>query len=121
MTLRSGTECEGFINQLEIIDVADVLKPRLLKIYPMHHPIGLSITRGTLFICEDDQGLKVFDASNWKDLQLLDHEKNLTAFDVIALEDQKVAIVTGETGILQYDFSNPKDLKLLSRIQISGE
>ncbi|MFZ4427891.1 MAG: LVIVD repeat-containing protein [Saprospiraceae bacterium] len=121
VTLRSGTECEGFINQLEIIDVADVLKPRLLKIYPMHHPIGLSIVKGTLFICEDDQGLKVFNASNWKELQLLDHEKNLTAFDVIALEDQKVAIVTGETGIFQYDFSNPRDLKLLSRIQILGD
>ncbi|MBK6948658.1 MAG: hypothetical protein IPH16_11925 [Haliscomenobacter sp.] len=86
----------------------------------MHHPIGLSIVNGILFICEDDEGLKVFDASDWDkiDQRLLDHEKGLTTFDVIALEKEKVAIVTGKEGIYQYDFTNPKDLKLLSKIKI---
>lgn len=121
VTLRSGTTCEGFANQLEIVDVKDVLNPVLLKIYPMHHPIGLSIVNGILFICEDEQGLKVFDAANWRDIKLLDHEKGQTTFDVIALEEEKVAIVTGKEGIYQYDFTNPRDLKLLSQIRIASK
>ncbi|MBK8877757.1 MAG: hypothetical protein IPN74_04185 [Haliscomenobacter sp.] len=120
ITLRDGTKCESFTNQLEVVDVTNILKPNLLKTYPMHHPIGLSIVNGILFICEDDEGLKVFDASDWDkiDQRLLDHEKGLTTFDVIALEKEKVAIVTGKEGIYQYDFTNPKDLKLLSKIKI---
>ena len=120
VTLRGGTQCENFSNQLEVIDITDLLKPRLLKVYPMHHPIGLSIVKGTLFICEDDAGLKVFDATDWDkiDQRLLDHEKGLTTFDVIALEKPRVAIVTAKEGIFQYDYNDPKNLRLLSKIAV---
>lgn len=120
VTLRGGTQCENFTNQLEVIDISDLLKPRLLKVYPMHHPIGLSVVKGTLFICEDDAGLKVFDATEWDkiDQRLLDHEKGLTTFDVIALEKPTIAIVTAKEGIFQYDYSDPKNLRLLSKISV---
>lgn len=120
ITLRDGTTCQNFINQLEVVDITDLFNPKLLKVYPMHHPIGLSVNNGTLFICEDDEGLKVFDASEWDKIgeRLLDHEKGLTTFDVITLDKPKVAIVTCKEGIYQFDYEDPKALKLLSKIAV---
>lgn len=116
VTLRDGTECQGFNNQLDVVDVANLEKPSLVKTYPMHHPIGLSIVDGLLFICEDDQGLKIFDATDVKaiDQHLLNHDRRFQATDVIVLPDPKLAIVTGTDGIYQLDYTDPTNLKILS-------
>lgn len=118
ITLRNGTTCENFTNQLEVVDVRDLFKPVLLSVHPMHHPIGLSVSDNLLFICEDDAGLKVFDASNAAKIgdSLLNQVKEFQATDVITLEKPRVAIVTGQKGIVQYDYSNPSKLRQLSVI-----
>jgi len=36
--LRSGTECQGFANQLDVVDISDLSNPSLLKTYPMDNP-----------------------------------------------------------------------------------
>lgn len=121
VTLRDGTECENFSNQLDVVDVSNPREPSLLKTYPMHHPIGLSKANDQLFICEDDQGLKVFDASNWRDIDenLQDHIKGFQAYDVIAFPGEKLAIVVGKDGLYQFDFTNPEDVKQLSLLPVS--
>ena len=122
ITLRDGTRCETFTNQLEVVDVSDLTNPSLLKIFPMHHPIGLSVDDGILFICEDDQGLKVYDAADWEniDQNLLDHETGFTSYDVITLPKDKIAIVIGADGLYQFDYSNPKDIRQLSLLSVYG-
>jgi hypothetical protein len=65
VTLRDGTECLGYLNQLDIIDVKDVKNPKLLHTYSMEHPHGLAIEGEYLYLCEGQHGLKVF---NVKDL-----------------------------------------------------
>jgi hypothetical protein len=40
VTLRSGTQCQGFTNQLEVIDISNLKSPQLLKTYPMTNPHG---------------------------------------------------------------------------------
>ena len=64
VTLRSGTTCQGFTNQLEVIDIKDLTNPVLLKIYPMTNPHGLGIDNKNLFICDGDDGLKIYDATD---------------------------------------------------------
>ena len=121
VTLRSGTTCQGFTNQLEVIDVKDLTSPRLLKTYPMSNPHGLGIDNTTLFICDGSDGLKAFDASdiNAIDKNLLAHYKNINATDVIPFDNTLIMI--GESGIFQYDYSNPKDIRLLSTIKVQHE
>lgn len=121
VTLRDGTECENFNNQLDVVDISDPTNPSLLKTYPMHHPIGLSKAGDLLFLCEDDQGLKVFDASDWRtiDQNLRDHERGFQAYDVIAFDSQKLAIVIGKDGLYQYDFSDPANLRQLSVLDVT--
>jgi hypothetical protein len=121
VTLRSGTTCQGFTNQLEVINIKDLTNPVLLKIYPMANPHGLGIDNKNLFVCDGDDGLKVYDATDHlkiSDNQLA-HYKNINTYDVIPY--QNVAIMTGKDGIYQYDYSNPKDIKQLSRLTFSKE
>lgn len=119
VTLRGGTECEGFLNQLDVINISDVRNPKLIKSYPLYHPIGLSINKGLLFICEDDRGIKLYDTKdlNALDKNLIYQDKSFSAVDIIVLEEDKIAIITGEEGIWQFSYKNPAKWELLSNIK----
>lgn len=121
VTLRSGTACQGFTNQLEIIDIANLKAPQLLKTYPMTNPHGLGIDNKTLFICDGADGLKAYDASDINKIadNQLAHYKNINAVDVIPFNN--ILMMIGEDGIFQYDYSNPKEIKMLSKIEIHDE
>jgi hypothetical protein len=116
VTLYSGGICHVDTNQLEVIDIQDVKAPVLKSVYPMTNPHGLGINGGTLFICDGDAGLRIFDASD--PLTISDHSlahyDQINALDVIPLD--QVAIVIGSDGIYQYDYTDVKNIKLLSHI-----
>ena len=119
VTLRSGTECDGFTDQLEVIDISNLRAPQLLHSFPMFNPHGLSKDGDALFICDGTDGLKVFDASDLATIgsRLIAHDPNIQAYDVITYRD--VAMLIGDDGLRQYDYSDLNDIKLLSTIQIS--
>lgn len=119
VTLRSGSSCAGFTNQLEVINVKDLTSPYLMRIYPMTNPYGLGVDGNTLFICDGSDGLKIFDATDKMQIASLAHYKNLAALDVIPLGG--VAMVIGEAGLSQYDYSDVKNIKLLSTLEITHE
>ncbi|WP_224996583.1 LVIVD repeat-containing protein [Cesiribacter sp. SM1] len=118
VTLRGGTTCRGVVNQLDIINIKNLEAPELLVSHPMQSPYGLAYEDGLLFICEGEHGLKVYDVSDiYKvNTSLLDHETGIDAYDVIPYQD--VLIMIGREGLYQYDYSDPTDLKLLSRLTI---
>lgn len=119
VTLRSGTECQGYTNQLEAIDIGQVDSPNLLAKYAMTSPAGLGIDNHLLFVCDD--GLKVFDASDVYaiDQHMLAHYPDVQGFDIIPFNH--IAIMIGDSGIYQYDYSDPSSIKLLSTISIQHE
>lgn len=121
VTLRGGTPCQNFNNQLDVIDVSDLSNPRLIKSYPMHNPHGLSVVNDVLYICEGTEGLKVFDATDVNKINQnqLDHEKGFNAFDVIVLSHKNIAMVIGEDGLHQFDASDPSNLRKLSVLGIN--
>ena len=114
VTVRSNGDCGGDINQLDVIDISDIANPVLKKSFQMDQPHGLGISGTTLFICDGESGLKIFDATNPLTCgdNLVQRFSDIQATDVIPLNG--VAIVIGEDGIRQYDYSDPKNLKLLS-------
>ena len=66
--------------------------------------------------------LKVFDIEvpTELDKHLIDHERNLFAYDVIPLPgDENILLLIGEDGFYQYNFDDPNNLKLLSHIAIN--
>jgi hypothetical protein len=117
VTLRSGTTCQGFTNQLEVIDITNLLSPKLVKTYPMTNPGGLGIDNGTLFICDGADGLKVFDATDNLNITKVAQYKDLQAVDLIPLGG--IAMVIGNNGLYQYDYSDLNNIKLLSTLVIT--
>ncbi|MHA4846917.1 LVIVD repeat-containing protein [Flavitalea antarctica] len=117
VTLRTGTWCAGTTNTLDVIDIANISAPRLVKTYQLKNPHGLSKDGDLLFICDGSDGLKLYNAANVNDLKLLDHVKDLETYDVIAWN--KLLMVVSRTGLHQYDYSDGKTMRLLSTLQIN--
>jgi hypothetical protein len=117
VTLRSGTECQGFTNQMEVLNITNISQPTLLKTYQLTNPHGLSKDGNLLFLCDGKDGLKVYDAANPNDIRMLHHIKNMTTFDVIL--HNKIAIVVASDGLYQFDYSNPSQIKSISKISIN--
>lgn len=117
VTVRSGGPCGGDINQLDVIDISTINNPILVQSFEMTNPHGLGIDGDRLFICDGEDGLKVFDATNPAESgnNLLHKFGNIQATDIIPLND--LAMVIGEDGIYQYDYSDPSEMVLLSKIK----
>jgi hypothetical protein len=117
VTLRSGSTCAGFTNQLDIVNIQNLPTTTLVKSYPLTNPHGLSKDGNTLIICDGKGGLKIYDASNVNALQLLQTITGMETYDVIAYNN--LAIVVAKDGLYEYDYSNRSNVKLLSSISYS--
>jgi hypothetical protein len=117
VTLRSGTTCQGFTNQMEVLKLNNLTNPSLVKTYQLTNPHGLSKDGNTLFICDGRDGLKVYNAANVENLQLLNTISGIETYDVIAFN--KVAIVVAKDGLYQYDYSDLSNIRLLSKITVN--
>jgi hypothetical protein len=122
ITLRDGTLCQQFTNQLDVVDVSNPLNPKFIKSYPMDHPHGLAVRNEILYLCEGDYGLKVFDVSDLDniDKNKLDEYEDMNGFDVISLENDLLLMI-GSDGFTQFNSSDPKNLKQLSHIPVASK
>lgn len=125
VTLRSNTanNCWGVNNQLDILDVSDVTNPRLTNTYQMQNPHGVGVDDSLLFICEASSGLKIYtftkelssnNVLSKVNISLLKHEKSIFAYDVIPNNGN--LIVVGENELLQYDYTDPENIVLRSKL-----
>lgn len=123
ITLRSGGPCDRAINQLDVVDISDMQNPQLVKNFDMHNPHGLSVQGNTLYLCDGNQGLKVFDVTNKRaildNLKFADRDIR-KAYDVIPNEQNGTLIVVGKDGIFQYDAMDPIRLQRLSKITVDA-
>lgn len=116
VTLRNGSKCQGFLNELDIIDISSLSSPILVKKYDLTNPHGLSKDADLIFICDGKAGLKIFDAKDVKNLLLKKEFKDFETYDVIAYNG--VAMVVAKDGLYQFDYSNVNNIKQLSKISI---
>ena len=116
VTLRDGTVCDGFANQLDVVDVSNLASPKLLYSFEMDNPHGLGVDGDALFICEGKYGLKLFDKSDLSQIgnRLKNWIQDINAFDVIPIDN--LLILIGEDGLYQFDYSDLNHIKLLSVI-----
>lgn len=117
ITLRDGTTCQGFLNELEIVDIADLSTPVLVKKFDLTNPHGLSKDGNLLFICDGKDGLKVYDATDVNKLQLKKQFQGLETYDVIAYNG--LAIVVAKDGLYQFSFSDVNNIRQLSKVSIT--
>jgi hypothetical protein len=118
VTLHSGTRCTGFTNQLDVLDISNIQSPQLIKSYPLTSPRGLSKDGSVLFICDGNDGLKVFNATDPNNITQFKQFPLEEANDVIAFNN--IALVVAKDGLYQYDYSNVLDIKLISKITVQN-
>jgi hypothetical protein len=114
VTLRSGTNCWGIINQLDIVDIKNIYSPKLVKSYPLTNPHGLDKDGNLMYVCDGKDGLKVLDATDVNNVKVIKTIPLKNAFDVICWN--KVAIVSAADGIHQFDISNVNNIREISFI-----
>jgi len=121
ITLRNGTLCETDVNQLDVVDVRNLKKPEKLKSYTMYNPHGLGIDDATLFVCDGEEGLKVYNAADPYNIKAnkLAHFPEINAFDVIPINE--LLIMVGKDGIYQYNYTDVKNIELLSTLPIFSD
>jgi len=116
VTLRIGGTCRAAgSDALEVIDISNPQMPELIKSYPVNTPYGLGIDGNTLFLCEGNNGLKIFNAEKPNEIQQIKHYKDIHAYDVIP--NNGTLIMTGDDGIFQFDYADLNDVHLLSHIK----
>jgi hypothetical protein len=116
VTLHSGTDCLGFNNELDVVQLNNLVDATLAKTYSFTSPQGLSKDGNILFICDGAAGLKVFNALDPMNLQPIKAFPNMEAYDVIA--DNKIALVVAKDGLYQYDYSDLNNIHLISKTGI---
>lgn len=107
-----GGSFEVDVNLLKIFDISNPQQPELLSEYNMFAPKGIGLDGTTLFVCDDEEGLKVFDVTDPYDLVSIAHIDDFTAFDVIPLNG--LLLVVGPENVYEFDYTDLNDIKLLS-------
>ena len=118
ITLRTGTGCGGNLNCLDIVNIKDITKPTTVVSYLMTNPQGLGKDGDLLFVCDGVSGLNIYDAANPKMISehLIYSYPNIKAYDAIPIGGLLVLI--SDDGLFQYNYSNIKNITLLSTISV---
>lgn len=111
VTIRGGNLCEQEFNQLDIVDISNSQDPQVIKTYEMNNPFGLGIKDNWLFLCDGNEGLKVYDIENTPNLELIDHFSNINTYDVIPLDDK--LLMVGNNTLYQYSYKGD-EINLIS-------
>ncbi len=121
ITLRGGNQCGSNVNRLDVLKLSDnYTENQLLASYPLHGPYGLGIDDQTLFICDGDAGLKIYDIADKTHID--DHQiasfSNINTFDVIPFND--FLFMIGDDGFYQYDYSDLQNIHQISFIPVNN-
>ena len=119
ITLRSGTNCGGTLNCLDVVNIKNLMSPVLIRSYPLTNPFGLGKDGDLLFVCDGNAGLKVYDASNpfMISSRLIYTYPNIKAYDVIPVNG--VLVMIGDDGLFQYSYTDLNNISLLSKIEVT--
>ncbi|MGL1885080.1 MAG: hypothetical protein OCD76_01100 [Reichenbachiella sp.] len=113
-TLRSGRNCGGGGNFLDIIDISDLRYPKLISSIQLVSPYGLAIVGDNLFVGEGREGMRWFDVSDKQNVKEIGRYADIKAIDFIPNGEE--LIVSTSESLLQMAYSD-NDLRLISEIK----
>jgi len=115
-TIRSGTNCGGNTNKLEVVDISNIQNPVLIGSFDMTNPHGLAAENNKVWVCDNNSGIRCFNSSvpqNTGNMQLSQFT-GMVAYDIIVRDNN--AIVMGEHSLVQLNYANPASPQLISTI-----
>lgn len=118
-TLRTGefATCPGDINALVVLDISRFGSVEEVQEIEMVSPYGLTAIGDKLYVGEGANGLKVFNNTNNRELELVKWDQSVKAYDVLAHPTlSHILLIAGPDGLSQYQIGQSSELQLLSRI-----
>ncbi|WP_010230904.1 LVIVD repeat-containing protein [Gillisia marina] len=106
VTLHTNVNCAGNVNQLEIYNTQDLLRPELLITITLDRPIGLGLY-GNHLLVTDKNVVRIFDVTNPAQPDLVGGIEE-DAFDLIIRNND--LFIIGEQSLSQYQL-NPEDIE----------
>jgi hypothetical protein len=118
VTLRNGGPCGIATSSLDVVNIKNLSAPVLVRSYPMTNPYGLGKHGDLLFICDGTAGLKIYNASNARNISsnLIYSYPDIKAFDAIPIGN--ILLLIGDDGLYQYNYSNIQNITLMSSILV---
>lgn len=116
VTLNSQSACrwQTGANQLDILDIKNIVYPKLITSKGMQNPKGLGVDSIYLFVCNGEAGLQIYDFSNVYSPEQVSGILGIDAYDVIL--NNKILILVGKDGLFQYNYADINNLEPLSNI-----
>lgn len=105
VTLKGNSWCGPAVSGLYVHDIKNIVQPVLIKTLPLPNPEGLGLSGSTLYICCNNDGLKVFNVANPSNPVEIKTITGAYFKDVIPYGDLLICYVS--SGISLYDISNP--------------
>ncbi len=116
-TLRSTGRCGGSQSALVVYNIKNISSPQLMNTISLNAPYGLGIKNNSLYVCEGQNGIRIFNITNTYDPTPVSEIRanNTTFYDVIPYANILIAQVND--GFILYDIgTNPMQPAFLSRI-----
>jgi len=115
-TLNSRSSCrwQTGANELDVISIKNITYPVMLSSKLLNNPKGLGIDGKYVFVCNGEEGVKVYDFSDPYNLQQVSGILGINAYDII-LRD-KILYLIGQDGLFQYNYENINSIVPLSNI-----
>lgn len=114
VTVRSGSNCGGVVNALYVYDLKNVLQPVQKNITNLGNPHGLGMSGNTLFVCDANNGLRVFDITSQYNPSPIGTVKGETFYDCIPDGNLLICMIEGGTAI--YDITDRYHIILKAKI-----
>ncbi|MDQ2752872.1 MAG: hypothetical protein M3R72_07600 [Bacteroidota bacterium] len=114
VTLRNGTACGGFTNELDVLNIDDIGNPVLLKTYPFTNPRGLAKEGDLLFVCDGKAGLQILDAADANNIKPIQSVLGFEANDVIL--NNGLAIVVATDGLYFINYRNVSHARIVGKL-----
>lgn len=102
-SMNNGSPCGGNIDALMIYNISNLQNPRTIDIVNMQNPHGLGISENTLYVCDGQAGLKIFNVYNAANSNLVKTIGQYNFYDVIPYNDVLICMVEG--GMVIYDIT----------------
>lgn len=104
------------VNELRVYDINNFQDPQIISQVTMESPKGIGLDGDYLFVCEEENGVVIFDVSVPETPKIIQHFKGFKAFDLIP--DNGLLIVVGPDQLHEFDYSIISNIKYLSSIDL---
>ncbi len=123
VTVRDGRDCGNTsLNVMYVLDISDKSNPVELTSANMNNPRGVALYNGTIYLCDGDAGLKVFDLDGGsfptvaqRQLQVFD-EVSMTDVAVLPYAAGDILLTVGAEHLSQFSISSTGELSPTSRV-----